>query len=89
MSAQSSSVAGAERDLRPIEVDVVARPQLGHALLAGAEAQRRRRADRDLVERDPRRGGLRAQIGERLRFLPRDRPQLRPPTPRDTRGRRG
>ena len=48
---------GAERDLGAIEVDVVAGPQLGDAGLAGAEAQRRRRADRDLVERDARGGG--------------------------------
>ena len=56
VSAQSSSDARAERDLGAIEVDVVAGPQLGEAGLAGAEAQRRRRADRELVERDAGRG---------------------------------
>ena len=44
----------AERDLRAIEVDVVAGTQLGQPMLAGAEAERRRRADRQLVERDAR-----------------------------------
>ena len=52
VSAQSPIYGCAERELRAVEVDVVAGTQLGHALLAGAEAQRRRRADRQLLEGD-------------------------------------
>src|SRR5438067_4583198 len=63
----------AERHLRAIEVHVVAGPQLGDAALPDAEAQRRRRADRDLLERDARPRRVLAQPRERLRLLLRDR----------------
>ncbi len=43
----------AERDLRAIEVDVVARAQLGDALLLQAESRRRRGADADLLDPRP------------------------------------
>ena len=52
VSAQSSSAAAPSATCVRSKYDVVARPQLGDAGLSGAEAQRRRRADRDLVERD-------------------------------------
>src|SRR5262245_20245864 len=63
---------GAERDLRAVEVDVVAGPQLGEPALARAEAQRRRRADRQLVERDSRSLRPFSQRRQRFRFALRD-----------------
>ncbi len=44
----------AERHLRAVEIDVVARPQLGDAVLLQAEARRRRCADADFLDCAPR-----------------------------------
>ena len=79
---------GAERDLRAIEVDVVAGPILGEAFLLNREARRRRCARADLVDRD---AGLAAPIGERASWCaPRPPPCLafRLPNVRDRRGPR-
>ena len=65
-----------ERDLRAIEIDVVARTDFGHAVLLDAESDGRRGADTDFVHFDPERPHLCGEVVERPHFGDRHVPKI-------------